>query len=103
MKSDGYPILTYKRYKPGSSSSGCNLKYNYFIHWMEESMYLKIEHPPPNTFIKGGTGRIIGKGLIDFDGRSGSYSLKNGPGDPSGLFVLVSVTVPLICRTYSSQ
>jgi hypothetical protein len=36
---------------------------------MEESMYLKIEHPPPNTFIKGGTGRIIGKGLIDFDGR----------------------------------
>lgn len=56
-----------------------------FIHWMEESMYLKIEHPPPNTFIKGGTGRIIGKGLIDFDGRSGSYSLKNGPGDPSGL------------------
>ncbi|CAC5378678.1 HMCN [Mytilus coruscus] len=56
-----------------------------FTHWMVESMYLKLEHPPPNTFIKGGTGRYIGEGSVNLDGKSGSYSLKNGPGDPSGL------------------
>ncbi|CAG2242454.1 unnamed protein product [Mytilus edulis] len=50
-----------------------------FTHWMGESMYLKIEHPPPNTFIKGGTGRYIGEGSVTLDGKSRSYSLKNGP------------------------
>ncbi|XP_071131885.1 uncharacterized protein [Mytilus edulis] len=53
--------------------------------WMEESMFVKIEQPPPHAFIKGGAGRTIGQGLSEFDARSVSYSLTNGPGDPSGL------------------
>ncbi|CAC5383758.1 HMCN [Mytilus coruscus] len=54
-------------------------------HWMEESMFVKIEQPPPHAFIKGGAGRTIGQGLAEFDARSVSYSLTKGPGDPSGL------------------
>ncbi|XP_071132764.1 uncharacterized protein [Mytilus edulis] len=54
-------------------------------HWMEESMFVKIEQPPPHAFIKGGAGRTIGPGIAYFDARSVSYSLTNGPGDPSGL------------------
>ncbi|CAG2247557.1 unnamed protein product [Mytilus edulis] len=53
--------------------------------WMEESMFVKIEQPPPHAFIKGGAGRTIGQGLAEFDARSVSYSLTKGPGDPSGL------------------
>ncbi|XP_071128331.1 uncharacterized protein [Mytilus edulis] len=53
--------------------------------WMEESMFVKIEQPPPHAFIKGGAGRTIGEGLAEFDARSVSYSLTKGPGDPSGL------------------
>ncbi|XP_076076045.1 uncharacterized protein LOC143046870 [Mytilus galloprovincialis] len=53
--------------------------------WMEESMFVKIEQPPPHAFIKGGAGRTIGQGLSEFDARSVSYSLTNSPGDPSGL------------------
>ncbi|CAG2251688.1 unnamed protein product [Mytilus edulis] len=53
--------------------------------WMEESMFVKIEQPPPHAFIKGGAGRTIGQGLSEFDARSVSYSLTKGPGDPSGL------------------
>ncbi|CAG2251691.1 unnamed protein product [Mytilus edulis] len=30
-------------------------------HWMEESMFVKIEQPPPHAFIKGGAGRTIGQ------------------------------------------
>lgn len=54
-------------------------------HWMEESMYIKIEHPPPQAFITGGSGRTIGTGDHIFDALTGSYSLTKGPGDPSGL------------------
>ncbi|CAC5416734.1 PKD1L2 [Mytilus coruscus] len=54
-------------------------------HWMEESMFVKIEQPPPHAFIKGGAGRTIGQGISEFDARSVSYSLTKGPGDPSGL------------------
>ncbi|CAG2203442.1 unnamed protein product [Mytilus edulis] len=45
----------------------------------------EIVHPPPHASIRGGDGRTIGKGLIDFDSSSVSYNLINGPGDPSGL------------------
>ncbi|XP_071177797.1 uncharacterized protein [Mytilus edulis] len=55
------------------------------LYWMEESMYIQIVHPPPHASIRGGDGRTIGKGLIDFDSSSVSYNLINGPGDPSGL------------------
>jgi len=54
-------------------------------HWMEESVYIKIEHPPPHAFIRGGAGRTVGQGQVNFDARSVSYSLTKGPGDPSGL------------------
>lgn len=54
-------------------------------HWMEESVYIKIEHPPPHAFISGGAGRTVGQGQVKFDARSVSYSLTKGPGDPSGL------------------
>ncbi|XP_052068761.1 uncharacterized protein LOC127708011 isoform X2 [Mytilus californianus] len=54
-------------------------------HWMEESMFVKIEQPPPHAFIKGGAGRTIGQGISELDARSMSYSLTKGPGDPSGL------------------
>ncbi|CAG2234856.1 unnamed protein product [Mytilus edulis] len=53
--------------------------------WMEESMFIKIEHPPPHAFIKGGDGRTVGEGNLEFDAHSESYSLTNGPGDPTGL------------------
>ena len=53
-------------------------------HWMEESVYIKIEHPPPHAFIRGGAGRTVGQGQVKFDARSVSYSLTKGPGDPSG-------------------
>jgi len=54
-------------------------------HWMDESVYIKIEHPPPHAFIRGGAGRTVGQGQVNFDARSVSYSLTKGPGDPSGL------------------
>ncbi|XP_063447115.1 uncharacterized protein LOC134726633 [Mytilus trossulus] len=40
--------------------------------WMEESMFIKIEHPPPHAFIKGGDGRTVGEGNVDFDAHSES-------------------------------
>jgi len=54
-------------------------------HWMDESVYIKIEHPPPHAFIRGGAGRTVGQGQVNFDAVSVSYSLTKGPGDPSGL------------------
>ncbi|CAC5393783.1 unnamed protein product [Mytilus coruscus] len=53
--------------------------------WMEESMFIQIAHPPPHAFIKGGDGRTIGEGNLDFDARSVSYSIEKGPGNPTGL------------------
>ncbi|CAC5388020.1 PKD1L2 [Mytilus coruscus] len=79
------------KFKPGEHEIGyyrLYAKIGYpanMAHWMEESMYVKIEQPPPHAFIKGGAGRTIGQGLAEFDARSVSYSLTNGPGDPSGL------------------
>ena len=56
-----------------------------YYHWMEESMYFRIVHPPPHAFIKGGAGRTVGQGIVNFDARSVSYSLTKKPGDPTGL------------------
>ncbi|XP_071131842.1 uncharacterized protein [Mytilus edulis] len=53
--------------------------------WMEESMFVQITHPPPHAFIKGGDGRTIGEGDLDFDANSVSYSVDKGPGNPTGL------------------
>ena len=79
IKPGSYDVGTYRLhikigYPPGSME-----------HWMEESMYIKIMHPPPHAFIKGGSGKNIGKGIAAFDARSVSYRLANDPGDPSGL------------------
>lgn len=80
------------RFDPGQYAIGYYRLYAWIgytmnggTHWMEESMYVKIEHPPPHAFIKGGVGRIVGQGDVHFDARSVSYSLTKGPGDPSGL------------------
>lgn len=81
------------KFEPGTLDVGLYRLYtkigypdrNPMQHWMEESVYIKIEHPPPHAFIRGGAGRTVGQGQLNFDARSVSYSLTKGPGDPSGL------------------
>ncbi|XP_062604454.1 uncharacterized protein LOC134266247, partial [Saccostrea cucullata] len=68
-----YRLFVRIEYYPGS------------YEFVEGYMYFKLQLPPPNVIIQGGSGRMSGPGKTTLDAWSGSYDLTKGPGYRDGL------------------
>lgn len=53
--------------------------------FVEGYMYFRLQLPPPNVFIQGGSGRMSNPGTIKIDAWTGSYDLTKGPGHRDGM------------------
>lgn len=68
-----YRLFVRMEYYPGS------------FEFVEGYMYFRLQLPPPNVIIQGGSGRLSGPGRTNIDAWSGSYDLTKGPGYRDGL------------------